>query len=126
MAVALHSDLANPADAEFVNPQARAIVASLATEEFRVFADNQFLEIAPAEAHKGRTVEWLFNRIPLPDAQCVYFGDDDKDEEAFAVIRKHGGIPIVVGSRQPHTQALIRLASHTDVRLWLETIISTH
>lgn len=126
LAVALHSRFANPAEAALVIPQAQALVSSLATEEFRVLGGDRFLEIAPAAAHKGETVEWLFNHISLPDAQSVYFGDDDKDEEAFAVIRKHRGIPIVVGSRQPHTQALIRLPSHTDVRLWLESIISTN
>lgn len=126
MAVALHARFASPAQVAEVMPLAQAIVTLHTTEEFRVIGGDRFLEIAPAAAHKGETVEWLFSHAPLPDAKSIYFGDDDKDEEAFLVIRKHNGIPIVVGSRQPHTAALVRLPSHADTRLWLETLISTN
>jgi trehalose-phosphatase len=125
LSVALHARFAYPAETAEVMPLAQAIVTLHATEEFRVIGGDRFLEIAPAAANKGETVEWLFDHAPLLDAKSVYFGDDDKDEEAFLIVRRHNGIPIVVGSRQPHTAALLRLPSPTDTRLWLETLIST-
>ena len=126
LSVALHARFAYPAESAEVMSLAQAIVTSHATDEFRVIGGDRFLEIAPAAAHKGETVEWLFSHAPLPNAKSIYFGDDDKDEEAFLVIRKHNGIPIVVGPRQPHTAALVRLPSHSDTRQWLEALISTN
>lgn len=125
LSVALHARFAFPAQAAEVMPLAQAILTLHATEELRVIGGDRFLEIAPAAAHKGESVEWLFGHVPLPDAKSIYFGDDDKDEEAFLIVRKHTGIPIIVGPRQPHTAALIRLPSPADTRLWLETLIST-
>ena len=123
MAVALHSRLANAAEADIVVPQAQAVVTQMASPEFRVLSGDRFLEIAPAVAHKGETVNWFLEHIPFANALPIYFGDDDKDEEAFAVIRKHDGIPILVGARQPDTVALVRLPSPVEARVWLRAIL---
>jgi trehalose 6-phosphate phosphatase len=121
LSVALHSRMADPAEASVVIPKAQAVVTEMTTDQFRVLGGDRFLEIAPAMAHKGKTVEWFLehgNWQALP----VYFGDDDKDEEAFGVIRKHAGIPILVGTLQPDTAALVRLPAPADARAWLQAI----
>jgi trehalose 6-phosphate phosphatase len=125
LAFALHARFAAPADADFVLPMARDYAGEMIdAEHFRILGGHRFLEVAPAAAHKGQTVEWLLDHEPLPNALPVYFGDDDKDEEAFAVVRKRGGIPIVVGEARGTTQALVRLESPTGVRDWLELVLS--
>lgn len=122
MAVALHSRRADGTDADQVEPAAAAIVARAASEQFRILGGEHFLELAPATAHKGKTVTWLLSHHTLPNGLPVYFGDDDKDEEAFAVIREYGGIPVIVGSRQPNTRALARIKSPVITREWLKAV----
>jgi len=68
-------------------------------------------------------VAWLLDQIHDPGALPVYFGDDDKDEEAFAVIRHRGGIPVGVGARFPLAQALARLPSPEAARAWLRSFL---
>jgi trehalose-phosphatase len=80
---------------------------------------DRFLEVAPATAHKGQTVEWLLDHYMSRDALLIYCGDDDQDEEAFAVARQRGGIPIVVGQGQRTTQATFRFSSPDALRGWL-------
>ncbi len=124
MAVALHSRLASRDDAKDVAPRAHSIAARTASDRMRILGGEDFIEVAPAVAHKGSTVTWLLAQDQPPPALPVYFGDDDKDEEAFQAILSHGGIPIIVGGRQPNTQALARLRSPTVVHNWLTAILS--
>ncbi len=124
LAVALHARYASPSDADTVLPRAVTVVAQLPAEQYRILGGDRFLEVAPSAAHKGRSVEWLLKQQGFPGALPVYFGDDDKDEEAFGVIREHGGFPIIVGTRQPTTQARVRLASPQDAREWLQSFIA--
>jgi trehalose-6-phosphatase len=49
-------------------------------------------------------------------------GDDDKDEEAFEVIRACGGIAILVSSEPRDTKADCRLESPQGVRRWLAAL----
>jgi trehalose 6-phosphate phosphatase len=123
LAVALHARFAGSADAEDVLPRARAVATQFVRpHRFRILQGDRFLEVAPAAAHKGQTVEWLLDQCPSPGVLTVYCGDDDKDEEAFAVIRRHGGISIVVGPGQRRTQAAYRFDSPDAVRGWLQLL----
>lgn len=123
LAIALHSRFAAPVDADAVLPQARAhAVEMIDPNSFRILGGDRFLEVAPAMAHKGRAVEWLLEHDALPDALPVYFGDDDKDEEAFEVVRGRGGVPVVVGAPRGPTAAVVRLGSPAEVRNWLRRL----
>jgi trehalose 6-phosphate phosphatase len=124
-AVALHARFADAEDADAILPRARASAQALLPDGlFRILGGHRFLEIAPAAAHKGKTVEWLLENAPLPGARLVYFGDDDKDEEAFEIILRHGGLPIGVGIPRAPSVAPLRLASPAEVRDWLEQILA--
>jgi trehalose 6-phosphate synthase/phosphatase len=124
LAVALHARFAGPAEADFVLPRAQAQAEQIiSSDRFRLLGGDRFLEVAPVMAHKGRTVEWLLDHEALSEALPVYFGDDDKDEEAFNVIRQRGGIAIVVGQRQLSSQATERLPSPGAVREWLQFLV---
>ncbi len=124
LSMALHARFAAARDADSVLPRAREMIAGLPSRQFRILGGERFLEIAPAIANKGETVAWLLDHLPAANALPVYFGDDDKDEEAFPVIRARGGIPILVGAYPAGTAALVRLSSPAEARAWLETVLA--
>ena len=123
LAVALHALLADPSDADSVLPQAQSAATHIiTTDRFRILRGDRYLEVAPATAHKGQTVEWLLDHHRPRDALLIYCGDDEKDEEAFAVIRQHGGIPIVVGQVRRATLAIHWFGSPDALRGWLQAL----
>lgn len=122
LSVALHSRLATPADAARIVPQAHTAALACATPDFRIVGGNKFIEVAPAVAHKGQSVEWLLQALPFPGALPVYLGDDSADEDAFEVIRRAGGIPVLVGPRESVTGAE-RLAGPSAARGWIALIV---
>jgi len=124
--LALHARFADDDEAEEVLAAAR-LMATEATEMahkdlFRLLGGHKFLEIGPQLAHKGRTVEYLLDRYAWPGALPLYLGDDDKDEEAFGVIKARGGIAILVSSKPRETRADYRLAFPQAVIYWLKTL----
>ena len=122
-ALALHARFAQEAEAEEVLAEARHMVAGVTQdapgEIFRRLGGHKFLEIGPRLAHKGRTVDYLLAQYPWPGALPLYLGDDDKDEEAFGVVKEHGGIAIVVSASPRESQADGRLESPQATRNWL-------
>jgi trehalose 6-phosphate phosphatase len=127
-ALAIHARFAADDEAEGVLDEARRVATALAGETthpdpFRILGGHKFLEVGPALAHKGKTVDYLLERYPWPDAVPLYLGDDDKDEEAFGVIHARDGIAIKVCETLCATKADARLPSPTDVRRWLATLL---
>jgi trehalose 6-phosphate phosphatase len=122
-ALAVHARFAGEAEAQAVLDQARrraeAALDGRASVAFRLLGGHKFLEVGPRLAHKGRTVAYLLERYPWPGALPVYLGDDDKDEEAFAVVHAHGGLAIVVAPEPRETAADLRLPSPEAARCWL-------
>jgi trehalose 6-phosphate synthase/phosphatase len=125
MSVALHARFAGADDARSVLEAARRGAEGILQENgLRLLDGDRFLEAAPANAGKGASVDWILDRFAGQGAQAVYFGDDDKDEEAFDVVRRRGGLPVVVGERRPETRASIGLQSPEEVRAWLEALLA--
>jgi trehalose-phosphatase len=121
-ALALHARFADDDQANIVLEDARRMATDAASlGPFRLLGGHKFLEIGPRLAHKGQTVAYLLDRYPWPGALPVYLGDDDKDEEAFGVIKARGGVAILVAREPRNTQADCRLASPRAVRHWLQT-----
>ncbi len=81
---------------EVITTARRIAVDDLPDGRFRLFVDRNFLEIAPLQAHKGETVDYLFREFPLPGARPVFIGDDDKDVEAIETVHTLGGIELLV------------------------------
>jgi trehalose 6-phosphate phosphatase len=122
-ALALHARFAADDEAEEVLSAARRMASEAASAgPFRLLGGHKFLEIGPRLAHKGRTVEYLLERYPWPGALPLYLGDDDKDEEAFGVIRARGGMAVLVAQEPRATKADCRLESPQVVRRWLEML----
>ena len=124
--LALHARFSKDEEAQQVLIMAReAVDRSLPAERFRILGGHKFLEVAPLAAHKGNTVLYLLDQYPLPDAQLLYIGDDDKDEEAFGEIHARGGIAVKVNSGSPsayRTEADYILDSPRAVNSWLERL----
>jgi len=122
-AMALHARFADDNEAERVLIAARSMATeTVSLGPFRLLGGHKFLEIGPQLAHKGRTVDYLLDRYPWPGALPLYVGDDDKDEEAFGVIKARGGISVLVARESRDTQADFRLESPQAARHWLETL----
>jgi trehalose-phosphatase len=123
LALAMHARFAKANLADAVLSQARRVVEKVDRVDYRIFSGERFLEIAPASAGKGQAVTWLLEHVPMARALPIYFGDDDKDAEAFAIIHTRGGIAIQVGARQLQTRVDARLSSPDETRHWLDMIL---
>ena len=128
-ALALHACFAGEDDAEQVLGAARNLateaIRSNAGELFRLLGGHKFLEIGPTLAHKGRAVEYLLESDPWPGALPLFLGDDDKDEEAFSVIKAAGGIAVLVAPQPRSTEADFRLETPQEARSLLERLVTT-
>lgn len=125
-AIALHARFADGEEALAVLAEAQAqaeqALDAAAPGVFRLLGGHKFLEIGPSLAHKGRTVEHLLEVYPPDDHLLVYLGDDDKDEEAFAVVQAQGGLALRVGDASHPTSADCRLPSPQAAREWLAAL----
>jgi len=123
-AIALHARWADPEQAMSVLAAAREITNdAMDASQFRILDGDRYLEVAPLMANKGETVDWLLAEYPVSRDLPVGFGDDNKDEAAFAVIQRRGGIAIGVGHRYPLPGVDLRLESPKMVRAWLESFL---
>ena len=92
-------------------------------QKFRLLGGHHFLEVSPLLANKGAAVEYILQEFAFPEALPVYIGDDDKDEEAFAVVNRYGGVSILVSEDARQSQADLRINSPEAVREWLKTLV---
>jgi trehalose 6-phosphate phosphatase len=122
--LALHARYADRSEAREVMAAAKKLMSeSLDGEIFRIQGGNKFLEIGPIAANKGQTIEYLLEELPWPGSLLVYLGDDERDEEAFKVIQDRGGIACRVGSDGKDTVADCSLASISEARDWLQSLL---
>lgn len=127
-ALAIHARMAEDRLAAQVLAEARQTAEELQAApspvktSFRLLGGHKFQEIGPGVADKGQSVEYILEHYPFPDSLPVFFGDDDKDERAFAVIKSRGGVAGVVASEPRQTLADFRLPSPASLRAWLEEV----
>ncbi len=120
-AIALHAKYADEASAGPVLTAAREVAQLEAPDnEFRILGGHRFLEIGSLLADKGTAVRYLVENFPLAEALYIFMGDDDKDEEAFKVIKELGGLAVVVAKTARPSVADLRLETPKDALAWLE------
>jgi len=95
LTTAVHYRQADDRDVPAIEQAVRAAVAA-AGAWFRLNSGREVFEVVPrTDWHKGAAVKWLLERCgedkPLP----IYFGDDNTDEDAFAVLPD--GLTVRVG-----------------------------
>ena len=123
-ALALHARWAESMQAKHILDAARSRALELIrSQDLRILDGDRYVEVAPAGADKGRAVDWLLTHYPIAKDLPVGFGDDNKDEAAFAVIQSYGGYAIGIGSRYELPNVDARVDSPEDVRDWLRSFI---
>ena len=121
--LAIHAKDAPHLEAKVVLTSAREKAAKVIVQSpFRLLGDDRFLEIAPIKANKANAVEYLMGRNNLTDSFSIYIGDDDKDEQAFSIIKKLGGVTILVSTEPRKTLADFRLQNPQSVLQWLRDL----
>ena len=127
-ALALHARFAEEGEAAQVMGQAlETATLKLHPDRFRIVGGHRFLEVAPRLASKRESVAYLLDKYPLPEAQLLYIGDDDKDEEAFPLIHAHGGIAVKIRQASQDSQpttADVFFHSPTETLDWLEGLLA--
>ncbi len=125
--LAIHARFATDEQAEQVITQAREVLdEKTLAGTFRVLEGHRFLEIAPLLTSKKETVVYLLTHYPLPNANLLYIGDDDKDEDAFPIIHSHQGIAIKVlqpSQASRPTEADFFFESPSETLNWLEDLL---
>jgi trehalose 6-phosphate phosphatase len=124
-ALALHARFADDQRARTVLGAARHVAEQeIPGDLFRLLGGHKFLEVGPNLAHKGKTVDFLLKEETEFRGLPVYVGDDDKDEEAFGVIKAHGGVAVLVSHEPRETGADCRVESPQAARRWLRMLLS--
>lgn len=133
--VALHARKARDKEARLMIADATSAARQLVDKNtFRILGGYKFLEVAPVMSDKGQSLSMILKRFPWGEgepeqptdarggAHIIYLGDDDKDEQAFKVVLKRGGTPIVVMQEEHPTLAEYYLSSPAETRCWLTNI----
>ena len=86
----------------------------------------KFVELGPELANKGKTIAYLLDERPWPNALPLFLGDDDKDEEAFEIIKQRNGMALLVNRTSRETHADARVPTPQDARDWLEALLARY
>ena len=90
--------------------------------QLKITRGKGLLEVRPnIDWGKGNAIERIHQNCgdsPLP----VFFGDDETDEEGFAVVQHVGGIAVYIGGTRRNTKALHQLESPGEVAQVLELL----
>jgi trehalose 6-phosphate phosphatase len=122
--LALHARFAEDQEAHRILAKAKELAAEqIDLELFRIMGGHKFLETSPHLANKGKTIQFLLDQYGSAEFLPVFIGDDDKDEEAFAMIQQSGGIPILVSRHTRQSAAELRLEAPPTVLEWLTSIL---
>jgi trehalose 6-phosphate phosphatase len=91
--------------------------------QFRILGGFKFVELGPELA---KTITYLLEERPWPGALPLFLGDDDKDEEAFEIIKQHDGMALLVNRTPRDTHADVRIDAPQDTRAWLEELLDRY
>jgi trehalose-phosphatase len=97
MTTSIHFRQVSESDVPAVEESVRASVAT-AGALFRLNNGRKVFEIVPRSGwHKGAAVKWILSHLGESDYLPIYIGDDNTDEDAFAVLPE--GITVRVGEQ---------------------------
>jgi trehalose 6-phosphate phosphatase len=121
--LAIHAkDASNSEALEILTTARNKAINDIECSTFRILGGDRFLEIAPNEANKANAVNYLLGRYQRTGSYSIYIGDDDKDEEAFRVIKNNGGTAILVSTESRKSLADFRIDNPQSVRHWLREL----
>ena len=124
-ALALHNRITEPSDQEPVLLRISKMTEEIMPSEgFRLSGNERFLEIAPIKANKAEAVKLVLSKMTPSNALVFYFGDDDKDEEAFRPVLDAGGFTIRIMKAPVQTKAQVLLKSPEELRGLLDQMVN--
>lgn len=124
-AVALHQMKASlPETESLISTIRKSTEDRLLPEGFNLAGNDQFLELAPEKANKVEAVNWILSNLTPPDSMVLYFGDDQKDEEAFGFVQEKGGVAIRIAPSLVETQAQFLMQNPQELRYWLTKLVN--
>ena len=95
-----------------------------ARDKLQVAEGKKVLEVnPPVEWNKGKAIEWLMQIYGTPGSLSIFAGDDVTDEYGFEVLRKVGGISVLVGEKTASSAASYYLESPEQLYHWLERLL---
>lgn len=87
LTVSVHYRQASDIDFPAIEDAVRSSVAA-AGALFRLNSGRKVLEIVPRTSwHKGAAAQWIISQLGKDSLLPIYLGDDNSDEDAFAVLR---------------------------------------
>ena len=110
--LAIHWRLA-PHEKDFALSKAQSTAASLG-EGYRFQYGKAVAEILPANAGKGKIIEFFLDQSPYRGRRPVFIGDDLTDEHGFEAVNARGGVSIRVGPGE--TSATLRVGTPSALR----------
>ena len=123
-ALALHARWAEAMQAKHVLDAARSQALEIIhSQDLRILDGDRYVEVAPANADKGRAVDWLLTHYPVAGDLPVGFGDDNKDEAAFSAIQQQGGFAVGVGHRYELPNVDAHIDGPEETREWLRSFL---
>ena len=92
--------------------------------KLQVTEGKKVFEVKPlVDWNKGKAVEWLMEIYGTPGDLPIFAGDDVTDEDGFQVLRRIGGISILIGEAAPSSTADYYLDSPEQLYHWLEQLL---
>jgi len=91
---------------------------------YRLAGNDRFLEVSPEKANKAEAIRTIKDRYTPKNAMLLFFGDDEKDEEAFHSLMQEGGDAIRVSKEPVETRAKFLMDHPDEVRSWLQQLVS--
>jgi trehalose 6-phosphate phosphatase len=89
--------------------------------QFGVLMGKCVVEIRPRHLTKGAALTVLMEQAPFRGRTPIFAGDDNTDEDAFAVVNRAGGISVRVGAPAA-SAATYRLSDPDELCGWLRDI----
>jgi trehalose 6-phosphate phosphatase len=121
LTTSIHFRQASEGDVPVIEQAVRASVAT-AGAWFRLNTGREVFDIVPRTGwHKGAAVKWILEHLSEKSLLPIYVGDDNSDEDAFAVLPD--GVTVRVGG-QPPTCAQYGVPGPAEVHrflVWLES-----
>jgi len=122
--LALHAKDAPELEAENVIEKAYKIGQSAIQDaKFQLLGGNKFIEISPQLIDKGDTVEFILQNYLERNILPIYIGDDDKDEVAFRIVKRFGGVTIYVTDITNTKLSDMTLGDSKEVHQWLDELL---
>jgi trehalose-phosphatase len=100
----------------------RAVSLWVKEKKIEVRRGKKVLEIRPSGWDKGKTLEWIWDRLGK-NLFPIYIGDDQTDEDAFLAVGEKG-LSLLVTRRKKLSYANYYLKKVEEVKRFLENLLS--